>query len=144
MNKENTSLSEENQSIATTTPVFSNISSMERFIPITGDRKRTELVEIEPDKLVPYSEHKILNYEGKYFDDKLDSIRSKGIMNPITVRPHPTQDGKYEILAGHTRVWAAKEVGLLKIPAYRCQGLSDVEAKIFFQKQIYSKDRSMT
>ena len=126
--------SEGSQITSTTTPVIRNISNMEQFLPITDDSRRTELYVIELEKLLPYSEHKPVEYKGKYFEDKLKSIRCKGVMTPITVRPHPTQNNKYEILAGHTRVWAAKKVGFTEIPAYCCEGLGDDEAKFIFSE----------
>jgi ParB family chromosome partitioning protein len=38
-------------------------------------------------------------------------IREMGQMVPILVRPHPVQDGRYQIAFGHRRVAAARELG---------------------------------
>lgn len=45
-----------------------------------------------------------------------DSIRAKGIIQPLTVREHPSIDGDFEVIAGHRRLAAAKKAGLLSIP----------------------------
>ena len=45
------------------------------------------------------------------------SIREVGILNRILVRPLDDQDEKYEIISGHRRVKAAKELGMKEIPA---------------------------
>ncbi|MFJ3030844.1 ParB/RepB/Spo0J family partition protein [Rothia terrae] len=45
-----------------------------------------------------------------------DSIRAKGIVQPLTVREHPSIDGDFEVIAGHRRLAAAKKAGLLSIP----------------------------
>lgn len=45
-----------------------------------------------------------------------DSIRAKGIVQPLTVREHPSIDGDFEVIAGHRRLAAAKKAGLLSVP----------------------------
>ena len=57
----------------------------------------------------------------KIFDeDKLNdltkSISERGILQPIIVRDHAQQDGKYEIIAGERRWLAAKKAGLTEVP----------------------------
>ncbi len=41
----------------------------------------------------------------------LEAIRERGQDTPILVRPHPTSDGRYQIVFGHRRARAAKELG---------------------------------
>ena len=38
-----------------------------------------------------------------------------GVLVPVTVRP--MDDGAYEMISGHRRLYAVKEIGLEKIPA---------------------------
>jgi ParB family chromosome partitioning protein len=45
------------------------------------------------------------------------SIRDKGILQPILVRPSPRTPGEYEIVAGERRWRAAQQAGLTAIPA---------------------------
>lgn len=45
------------------------------------------------------------------------SIQAKGVLQSILVRPHPTETGKYELVAGETRFDLACEIGLPTIPA---------------------------
>ena len=49
-------------------------------------------------------------------DDLVNSIKEKGILQPITVRELP--EGKFEIVAGERRFRASKVVGLERMPAY--------------------------
>lgn len=61
------------------------------------------------------------NQPRKLFDDEAlmelaDSIKSIGLVQPITVRS--ISDGKYEIIAGERRYRAAKLAGIEQIPAY--------------------------
>jgi ParB family chromosome partitioning protein len=45
-----------------------------------------------------------------------DSIREKGIIEPIVVRSHPDRPGDYEIVAGERRWRAAQEARLHEVP----------------------------
>ncbi|WP_300377461.1 ParB/RepB/Spo0J family partition protein [Henriciella sp.] len=46
-----------------------------------------------------------------------ESIRTKGVLQAILVRPDPKDEGKYQIIAGERRWRAAKQAGLKEIPA---------------------------
>ncbi|MBW8734144.1 MAG: ParB/RepB/Spo0J family partition protein [Asticcacaulis sp.] len=54
------------------------------------------------------------------------SIREKGILQPILVRPAPGQTGKYQIIAGERRWRAAQRAGLHQMPAI-VRDLDDLE-----------------
>lgn len=54
------------------------------------------------------------------------SIREKGLLSPLTVRPLP--DGRFEILVGRRRYLACKLVPLDPVPCLIKQGLSDADA----------------
>jgi ParB family chromosome partitioning protein len=68
----------------------------------------------------------------RYFDpQKLEqltqSIREHGILEPLLVRPHPEDKGKYELVAGERRYRSAKAAGLGEVPVVVRQ-LNDQEA----------------
>ena len=45
-----------------------------------------------------------------------ESIRDKGVLQPILVRPHPTEDGAWQIIAGERRWRAAQLARLTQAP----------------------------
>lgn len=45
-----------------------------------------------------------------------DNIERMGVTDPVLVRPHPTEAGKYRIVGGHHRVEAASLVGYTSVP----------------------------
>ncbi len=45
-----------------------------------------------------------------------ESIKGQGIIQPLTVAPHPTLEGDYILIAGHRRLAAAKKAGLDVVP----------------------------
>ncbi|MDX1711435.1 MAG: ParB/RepB/Spo0J family partition protein [Rhodovibrionaceae bacterium] len=57
----------------------------------------------------------------RHFDEESirqlsDSIKSKGILQPILVRPHPSRQGEFEIVAGERRWRAAQLAQLHEVP----------------------------
>ena len=93
------------------------------------DSPRINVVHIPLEHLKPFADHPFKLYEGQQLEDLIRSIQTSGVLTPIIVRK--SSDESYEILAGHNRVNAAREVGLNKIPATICEPESDEEARIF-------------
>ena len=62
------------------------------------------------------------------FEELAAAIEAEGeIYDALTVRPHPTMPGEYEVLNGHRRLAAARSLGWLLIPA-RVRVVDDWEA----------------
>lgn len=68
------------------------------------------IAEIEPDKNQPRK-----HFAPESLSELAESIRQHGVLQPITVRPNPA--GGYQIIAGERRWRAAREAGLVEIPA---------------------------
>ena len=104
---------------------FEDLFGLEEFIDNQNEAKGNML---KISKLVPFTDHPFLFYEGKKLDDIVDSIKENGVISPIVVRP--IDDETFEILSGHNRVNASRIAGLEEIPAIIRYDLSDAEAKI--------------
>ena len=63
-------------------------------------------------------------FDEKSLKELAESIREKGIIQPITVR---TRDKGYELIAGERRLRAAKLAGLTEVPAHVLEIENDVE-----------------
>lgn len=57
----------------------------------------------------------------------VDSIRARGILQPLLARPHPEQKDRFQIIAGERRWRAAQQAGLHAVPTL-IRSLSDAEA----------------
>lgn len=68
-----------------------------------------------------------VNTDTPDFEELVDSIKENGLIYPILVRP--TKGDKYEIISGHRRYAACKEVGMTEISAI-VRPLDDYEATI--------------
>ncbi len=62
------------------------------------------------------------------FRDFTKTVKAAGVLVPLHVRPHPTEKGKYEILAGERRWRAAKQAHQATVPAIVHVGISEEDA----------------
>jgi ParB family chromosome partitioning protein len=60
-------------------------------------------------------------------DELADSLKSRGVLQPLLVRPHPSTKGQYQIIAGERRWRAAQKAGLHEVPVL-IRSLSDTDA----------------
>ena len=66
-------------------------------------------------------------FDKNSINELAESIKSKGLVQPILVRPSSTNEGDYEIIAGERRWRAAQIAQLHEIPAV-VKNLNDVES----------------
>ena len=71
--------------------------------------------EIEVSKIRPFKDHPFKVLDDDKMHELVESIMMNGVLVPVTVRP--AEDGAYEMISGHRRLYAVKEIGLEKIPA---------------------------
>lgn len=64
--------------------------------------------------------------EGR-LEELADSIRSRGVLQPILVRPDPEAVGRYQIIAGERRWRASQRAGLHEVPVL-VRALDDADA----------------
>ena len=69
------------------------------------------LSEIVPNKYQPRK-----NFEEENLEDLTNSIKERGVIQPIIVRQSNSDSSKYEIIAGERRWLAARKAGLHDIP----------------------------
>ncbi|MGV8154676.1 MAG: ParB N-terminal domain-containing protein [Alkaliphilus sp.] len=104
----------------------------ETFADIFGDsydsnekKDSGENIRLKIEELVAFKNHPFKLYAGDRLNDMVESIKNLGVIVPIVVRKKGL---RHEILSGHNRVNAAKEVGLKDIPAIVKEGLTEEEA----------------
>jgi ParB family chromosome partitioning protein len=66
-------------------------------------------------------------FDGEAISALVDSVKEKGILQPLVVRPHPDETGMYEIVAGERRWRAAQGAKLHEVPVV-VRELADREA----------------
>ena len=68
------------------------------------------------DEILPNKNQPRKNFDEDRLDDLSNSIKERGVIQPIIVRKSAKQTDKYEIIAGERRWLAAKKAGLHDIP----------------------------
>ena len=70
------------------------------------------------------------------------SIREVGVLQPLTVAPHPTLQGDYTVIGGHHRLAAAKKAGLDMVPVAVHHDLLSRQAQVaaLVQENLHRKD----
>jgi len=89
-----------------------------------------EPIEIEITKLQNYPNNQFAEYNDKRLSDLVESVKARGVLEPILIRPSPNNGYYFQILAGHNRKNAAKIAGLEKIPAVIYHNLTEAEAEL--------------
>ena len=87
------------------------LSSLIGETKVESRTNKLSLSEIIPNKYQPRK-----NFDEDNLDDLTNSIRERGVIQPIIVRRSNTQNSKYEIIAGERRWIAARKAGLHDIP----------------------------
>ena len=87
------------------------------------DKENAEIVELDINLLDSYHNHPFHLYEGKRLNDMVESIIENGILTPVIVQPK--ENDRYEILAGHNRVNAARQAQIDLIPCIVKENLSE-------------------
>ena len=70
---------------------------------------------INIDLLIPFENHPFKKRDGIENEELTESIKENGLLQPIIVRSFSA--GTYEIISGHRRVEACKELGIQIVPA---------------------------
>lgn len=82
---------------------------------------------VSPAQLHTFANHPFHVRKDMEMNELVDSIRESGVIVPLIVRSRP--EGGYEIISGHRRCEACRELGIEKVPV-RVQELTDDEATI--------------
>ena len=80
-----------------------------------ADLKRERLMEIPVTEIQDFPEHPYQVRDDESMMELVESIKEKGLINPVMVRALP--DGKYEMIAGHRRKRACEIAGIETVKA---------------------------
>ena len=87
------------------------LSSLIGETKVENKTNNLSLAEIVPNKYQPRK-----NFDEENLNDLVNSIKERGVIQPIIVRKSNANNSKYEIIAGERRWLAAQKAGLHEIP----------------------------
>lgn len=82
-----------------------------------------KVIEVDVNKLIPYTNNPRKN--DRAVDPVANSIREFGFKVPLVI------DNKNNVVCGHTRLKAAKKLGMKTVPCIIADGLSEEQIKAF-------------
>lgn len=86
-----------------------------------------KVIEIKLSKITDFPNHPFKVREDEEMIDLIDSVSKNGVFMPVIVRP--SEDGNYQMVAGHRRKYASERNDKTTIPAL-VRNLTDDEATI--------------
>lgn len=98
-----------------------------------GDIRHLDINAIERSRFQPRTE-----FDSEHLRELADSIKQRGVIQPLLVRPLPT--GRYELIAGERRWRAAREAGLTAIPAIVRQAQDEEVLEIALIENLQRED----
>jgi ParB family transcriptional regulator, chromosome partitioning protein len=116
----------------------------------TGQPLHLPLVDIDEDPEQPRRE-----FDTGALQELSETIRDRGVMQPISVRPHPQVSGRWVLNFGARRLRASKLAGLSTIPAFvdasadsydqvieneQREGLQPLDLALFIQRRLAAGD----
>ena len=87
------------------------LSSLIGETKVQSKTNKLLLSDIVPNKFQPRK-----NFDKENLNDLTNSIKERGVIQPIIVRKSETENSKFEIIAGERRWLAARKAGLHEIP----------------------------
>jgi ParB family chromosome partitioning protein len=95
----------------------------QRGRPVSAGIDSVSHVEISKIRPNPYQPR--ADFDPKALDELRESIKEKGIIQPVTIRQ--SGDGTYELISGERRIRAALDLGMQSVPAYIIDVKNDAE-----------------
>ena len=99
-----------------------NVAITARVLPAIGESRMVPIDRVRPSPLNPRK-----NFNETELDELASSIREKGLVQPLVVRPVDETGTSYEIVAGERRWRAAQRASMHLVPVI-VRSLSDQEA----------------
>lgn len=102
------------------------LSALMADVPTPDSAPRRPDMHVPLDKVFPNPDQPRRSFDPDALEDLARSIREKGIIQPLIVRPRPGHDGEYQIVAGERRWRAAQMAQLHDLPVL-VRNLDDTE-----------------
>ena len=91
------------------------MNNIELFLDQLMARDTTAIQTIPTDKLHPFPQHPFKVQDNEEMTELTESIKELGVLTPLVVRP--LENGEYEVISGHRRLFACKKLGVREVPA---------------------------
>jgi len=85
--------------------------------PTVPQPRPEQVVQLSEKVILPNPQQPRRRFREAQISRLAQSMTGNGILQPVMVRPHPTREGLYELVAGERRLRAARYLGWATLPA---------------------------
>jgi ParB family transcriptional regulator, chromosome partitioning protein len=107
-----------------------------------GTQRSTGVRRIPVDRVEPNPSQPRMTFDEAALAELAASVKEHGVLQPVLVRPHPTDPHRYQIVAGERRWRASRAAGLHEIPALIEQLDDDTALEIALIENLQREDLS--
>ena len=76
-------------------------------------KPHSKVMNLKISQLRPFEGHPYKVLDDESMEELTESIRTQGVLSPLVVRP--LENGEYEVISGHRRLFACKKAGISKV-----------------------------
>lgn len=105
-----------------------SLYEMKERLKKEAEEKQPKPQSINIERLHEYPGHPYKVLDDESMDALVESIKERGIMSPLIVRPWESSNFEFDVISGHRRLHAAKKAGLKTVPAFVCEVSRDEAA----------------
>ncbi|MBV0891133.1 ParB/RepB/Spo0J family partition protein [Paracoccus sp. Z118] len=102
------------------------LSALMADVALAPDSPAPESQRLPIEQLIPNPDQPRRDFSPELLQQLADSLRSRGVLQPLIVRPHPDGGGLYQIVAGERR-WRAAQIAQLHDLPVIVSDLTDAE-----------------
>ena len=81
------------------------------------NKNNNTVITVDINKLKPFKDHPYQVNDNEDMDRLVVSIKEKGVLTPLIIRPLENSD-EFEVISGHRRLYAAQKAGITELPAF--------------------------
>ena len=107
-----------------------------------GSQRPTGIRYVPVERIEPNPSQPRMHFDEAALAELGASIKEHGVLQPILVRPHPTDSHRYQLVAGERRWRAARASGLREVPALVEQIDDDTSLEIALIENLQREDLS--
>ena len=91
------------------------MTNLDQLLDQLMTKDSNTIITVPTDTLHPFPDHPFKVQDNEEMTELTGSIQELGVLTPLVVRP--LENGQYEVISGHRRLFACRKAGIDSVPA---------------------------
>ena len=91
------------------------MTNLDQLLDQLMTKDSNTIITVPTDTLHPFPDHPFKVQDNEEMTELTVSIQELGVLTPLVVRP--LENGQYEVISGHRRLFACRKAGIYSVPA---------------------------